>query len=255
MKVVLVTTTFYLKLNDPRLALAQRTIEAAEGHRYPIIVVDDSSDPAVRQAIRATRWATVCDQAEDGMGASRRQAIAAGLAWESGTADVVVWLEPEKYPLVAQLTPAIRAVHERRCELAVLRRPNFGCHPRYQARSEQLGNLALSALTGRPDLDLFFGPRVMSRDAAEVFGRYDGRYGDRWEILFVPVLQLLAEGGWRIHSIPAEFYYHPPEQTAAEEGDPTIVRKRDEQRIVLIAAMASAAQDLRFFPRLSDNGC
>ncbi len=247
-QVVLVTTTLYQSPMDVRFGLAVKTAAAARACGYPIIVADRSPEPSVSQAL-AAQGAIVLERTEAGMGASRRQAFRSGLAWNNGAANVIVWLEPEKHSLVALLGPAIDAVATARFDLIIPERRSLEGYPRYQAMSEKLANTAVGAITGRPDLDLYFGPRVMSRTVAEeFFHRYDGRYGDSWEIIFVPVLSALAAGK-RVGSTVVD-YIHPGEQTAAEERNAEMDKKRDWQRTDLIAAMARAAQKMGFYPRL-----
>lgn len=247
-QVVLVTTTLYQSTLDVRCGLAVETAKAARACGYPIIVADGSPERSVRKALAAC-GAIVFEQTNTRMGASRRQAFQSALTWNGGQADVMVWLEPEKYTLVPLLGPAIVTVATRQIDLVIPRRTSLDSYPPYQARSERLANTAFSAITGCPDLDLCFGPRVMSRAIAEEFFlRYDGRYGDAWEIIFVPVLSALAAGK-RVGSVEVD-YVHPREQTAAEEGNAAMDAKRDQQRVSLIAAMASAAVEMGFYPIL-----
>lgn len=245
---VLVTTTFFKSLQDLRCTLAIETMEAARSRSYPIIVVDGSPDPEVR-SIFSVNGATVCQQYLPGMGASRRQAIQAGLDWNGGAADIIVWIEPEKYPIVPLLEPLIQVVSLGITDLVIPQRRTLDSYPCYQAASERLANLALGAITGRPDLDLYIGPRVMNREMAKLFLGYDGRYGDNWEILFIPVLSALAQSK-RVDSRLVD-YVHPAEQTEAE-ATPEMDRKRDRQRVDIISAMARAAQDMGFYSRLQE---
>lgn len=247
---VLVTTTFFKSLIDLRFKLALKTVETARSCGYPIIVVDGSPDPEFR-SIFSANGATVCRQGEPGTAESRRQTIRTGLNrnWNGGTADVIVWIEPEKHPLVPLLKPLIQAVAAGTSDLVIPQRRTLDSYPPYQAASERLANLALGAITGRPDLDLYIGPRVMNREMAKLFLDYDRRYGDNWEIIFIPVLSALAQGK-RVHSQTVD-YVHPAEQTAAE-ATPEMDRKRDRQRVDIISAMARAAQAMGFYFPLAE---
>ena len=102
-RVVLVTTTFSPSIDDMRGRLALKTCHMARECDYSIIVVDGSPSQEFKQALRET-GATVIDQKEFGMGASRRETLNAGVAYD---AEVVVWLEPEKHPLVPLLDVCI----------------------------------------------------------------------------------------------------------------------------------------------------
>src|SRR3989344_3752818 len=96
---VLVTTTFSKSAEDLRFQLALKTCDEAQKAGYPIIIVDGSPEESMRDLLRA-HGATVYKEEGRGMGASRRQTIKAGI--ETG-AHVIIWLEPEKYPLVPYL--------------------------------------------------------------------------------------------------------------------------------------------------------
>lgn len=246
-RAVLVTTTFFKPPQDLRFGLAVKTVDAARACGYPIVVVDGSPDPQIRE-ILTQHGALVIEQTEAGMGKSRRQAIGAGID-QYRDADVIVWLEPEKHTLVGLLGPCIQPVADGTFDLVIPYRKSLESYPPYQAVSERLANAALAALTGRPDLDLYIGPRVMSRAVAEQhFLGYDGKYSDQWESIFIPVLKALKTGE-RVGSVEVD-YVHPPEQTAAETGDVEMDGKRDRQRTLIVANMARAAVEMQFFPRL-----
>lgn len=250
-KVVLVTTTFSTDPSgDLRFGMALKTIEAAKRCGYPIIVVDGSPGNLGASEMLERHGAVVFCQKLSGMGNSRREAIRAGLDWQAEVASVIVWLEPEKYPIVPLLSPAIAAVADDQFDLVIPHRKSLWNYPPYQAASETIANQALGAITGRPDLDLYIGPRVMSRAvASRYFLGYDGKFGDQWESIFIPVLHALRCGA-RVGSVVVD-YVHPPEQTLAETGDVAMVNKRDRQRTLIIANMACAAVEMEFFPRLA----
>jgi hypothetical protein len=84
-----------------------------------------------------------------------------------------------------------------------------------------------------------FGPRVMSRKAAELFLNYVGEEGyDNWEILFIPILWAIRDG-MSIGSCVTT-YVHPPEQTKAEQGDEWN-SKRDKQRRNIVKTLKAEA--------------
>lgn len=243
LKTVLVTTTFASSLDDPRFLQAISTCTESWCEGFPFICVDDSPDSEgerVRDRLRMS-GATVFPQRERGMGASRREALRYGLETD---AEVIVWLEPEKYPLVALLDRCVELVANGSYDVVVPRRENLDSYPAYQHWSELRANWELANIIGQYDLDLMFGPRVLSRRAAELFVSYVGETPakDQWEILFIPILQMLHYG-MKVGSC-AISYVHPPEQTARENGDAAMDRKRDKQRVNLIAAMREENQKL-----------
>jgi hypothetical protein len=157
-------------------------------------------------------------------------------------ATAIVWLEPEKYTIVPLLAPCIEMI-KAGYEIVIPTRESLESYPMYQELSELRANRELGFITGRPELDLMFGPRVMSRRGTNLFLDYTGKFGgDNWEILFIPVLWAIQHdlkiGERRVD------YVHPIEQTVAETGNWTINEKRDKQRRDLVAAMRAEAQRL-----------
>ncbi len=239
---MLVTTTFSPSLSDMRAQLAIKTCLAARDRGYEIIVVDGSPCQEFKSELCRT-GATVIDQIKPGMGASRREALKAGL---ETNAHVVIWIEPEKYPLVPLLDKCIDPVMGREADIVIPKRKTFVNYPAYQAESEAKANAEINLIMKRLDLDTFIGPRVMSRAAARLMSNYDGRvggvqvYGDKWEILFIPLLWFL-NADMLVESVPVE-YVHPIEQLV--EDDEAMRRKRDEQRESLVSAMRREAERL-----------
>jgi hypothetical protein len=200
-----------------------------------MIVVDGSPCQEFKLALRET-GVIIVDQKEPGMGASRRQVLNEGI---NNGAKVIVWLEPEKHTLIPLLEPCIAPVLCDGVDVVVPRRLNLDGYPPYQQLSEYRGNWDLANTTGRPDLDLFIGVRIMTIEAAKLMANYDGQcgnntYGDNWEILFIPILWFMRKG-LQIRSVTVN-YIHPPEQLVEEGQD--MIAKRDKQRIDLVGAMA-----------------
>ncbi len=242
MSVCLVTTTFSPNVDDMRATLALKTAEEARKANYPLIVVDGSPDPKIENELSA-RGATVHRQKEPGMGNSRRQCLNLGLSTE---ADTIIWLEPEKHPMVPLFQPCINHLVNQGCEIVIPRRKTFTNYPQYQHYCEVWANWEAANITGRPDLDLWVGPRIMTRKAAELMAGYNGRHGDNWEILFVPMIDMIQRG-WTIGSVTVD-YIHPIEQMV--EDDETMRAKRDKQRIDLIRAMQTEADFTGLKPSL-----
>lgn len=236
----IVTTTFYKSREDVRFECALATAEAARDLGHKLVVVDGSPERWVQDAFEE-RHAIVLREAARGMGASRRQALQAALD-DSDKGDVFVWIEPEKYPLVPLLGAGLAKVTADGIDMVLPRRDNLDSYPQYQQFCELRGNWQVGNLTGRPDLDFWFGPRVMNRRATEYFTGYNGEYGDRWDSIFVPVARALA-AGLRVESVVVD-YVHPPQQTAAEAGDETMDRKRDQQLAELVEAMRTECNRL-----------
>lgn len=235
---VLITATHYKSPQDLRFQLALTTCLAANKAGYSLIVVDGSTDPSIKKELRHA-GATVYEQTEPGMGASRRQAIRVAL--DTFNAQELAWIEPEKYPLVPLLTPCFELVESGIYDVVLPTRESLESYPKYQELSELRANRAIGLMTGRPDLDFYFGVRVMNRHGAQLFLSYDGHAGDEWHLFFLPLVSAIAKKSHRIGQRRVA-YIHPPEQTAAEEGDEMMDRKRDRQREVLVSALRDEAE-------------
>lgn len=263
---VIVTTTFMSSAAyDHRFELARQTCNMAKVLGYPIVVVDGSPDNVTaRGALMAAGATLVEQQSEKGMGSSRRQCIKAGLDAVSTASMIetagfahalqaftdisaIAWIEPEKANMVPFLKPCVEMVKQGYDIVVPWRNRLYADLPPYQALSEGRANHEIAEITGL-NLDFYVGPRIMSRRAAELLLSYRGKsrvdpavkYGDNWEILFVPLIWALQDG-LRIGSCPVD-YVHPAIQTAHEIGNAEMDKKRDFQRATLVAAMRQEAE-------------
>jgi hypothetical protein len=253
-KIALVTTTFSKSAEDLRFRLALKTCQAAQRSGHSIYIVDGSPNSSIRELLLGAGATAVAPEHTRGMGASRRQCLQMGL--DSG-ADVIVWLEPEKYSFVPFIADCARMVIAGD-DIVIPGRYTLEGYPRYQELSELRAMRRIGILTCRPDIDWMFGPRVMSRRAAELLLTYTGQAGgDTWHILVVPVLWALMNDFTSVTSgfdnagkclkITSRLvnYIHPPEQSAAEEGDAEMDKKRDLQRKVLEEVVEKEMLSLR----------
>jgi len=258
-----VTTTFTTDpVGDYRFQLALQMCQTARVLGYPTFVVDGSRfHVTASEALMGAGATHVDEQKEKGMGASRRQCIKAGLnvvrtadliagytpnrAFED--VDAIVWIEPEKVGMVPCLAPCIEMVRQGYDIVVPWRNRLFADYPHYQALSEARANAEIAEVTGM-NLDLYIGPRIMSRRGAELLLSYHGqsrvdpnvKLDDNWGILFVPILWALQDG-LKVGSCPVD-YVHPAIQTAVESRMPEMDRKRDTQRVALVNAMRQEAE-------------
>lgn len=194
-------------------------------------MVIDASLASTKELLRRVGGQVFDQLPGTSMGAARRQAVEVALRQK---AEIIIWMEPEKAPLASFLPELIDQFSATQANLLIPRRRTLRSYPAYQMAKELEGNHEVASLIGRTDLDLWFGPRVMDRRAAELFCSYGGQYGDRWESIFIPVMMSLRQGLKVVgHTID---YIHPPEQTAAESS-PDFDQKRDDQLNSLLAAM------------------
>lgn len=237
-KVVIATTTFSPTF-DLRLKLAVKTVEIARSQNYEVVIVDGGSPVEFRDIVRRA-GAMLFDETVRGMGPSRRQAkLEAGKL--AGIDGVVVWMEPEKHTFVNQISRVTMPLINGSADLVIPARKSLHTYPREQQHAEEIGNLAAYYLTGKK-LDFWFGPRVMNRLALDIFLKYDGRYGDKWDSIQIPVLECIAAG---LNVVGVEVDYSPPaEQTKTEEGNVGMLIKRIDQLQNLVPSLAKAAEIL-----------
>lgn len=238
MTAVIATATFYRDPDDIRAALALETMKSARVYGYPVIVVDGGSPDFVVRAF-ANTGAQVFSQNE-GMGKDRRKALkeAAGRAGPGGC---VVWLEPEKHPLVAELHKVVRVLQAGDADLIIPRRESLDSYPREQALAEMFGNLAVSYMLRR-NLDHWFGPFAANHKALQHFLDYEGDYGDLWDSIHIPRLRVVA-AGLRIADVLVH-YEHPLSQTQQETGKHSFIVKRLAQLQNLIPSFHQEAAKL-----------
>ena len=239
----LITTTTLAKFNNQsekvRAACALKSIEAAREHGYSIIAIDGGSPDYYVEELK-NRGAQVFKQEQPGMGNARRQALhqARELA---PTGHAIVWMEPEKYPLVPELATPVQTLIDKRLDLVMLRRLSLESYPPEQAMSYQLIALAMKYLTGI-DSDFGWGPTLMSADAVEYYLSYESAYGDLWDGIHCPKLQIIHDQlPWEIVEVD---YTHPREQTEAETGM-ELFGKRIAQAGQLVEAMEGEMDRLK----------
>ncbi|MDD5145330.1 MAG: hypothetical protein PHF44_00555 [Candidatus Pacebacteria bacterium] len=240
MAAVIATTTMYKALQDVRAKLAIETVKQASELGYEIIVVDNSP-PEIKDIFRKY-GAKVADSAT-GMGVGRR--IAIQLANDlTGTNGVIIWMEPEKAPLVPYLAKLIEPITAGIADLVIPKRRSLSSYPLIQQHFEWLGNEAFRLLTGRV-LDAWSGPRIFRPEIAPYFLNYKGEYGDQWDSIFIPVLRAIKDGK-KVIGVEVN-YIHPAEQTAVED-DFEMYQKRRYQLNTLIEAMEKEAKILGLYP-------
>lgn len=242
--VAIATTTRYdpdTEIGRLRARLASDTVRDAIGFGYDVTVVDGSRYDDFKSLIERC-GARLYDDTGETMGAGRRQVLR--LAEESGR-DVVAWMEPEKADYVNSLAATALPILEGSASIVVPKRRSMESYPRAQALFEQAGNAAFKDLTGR-GLDMWSGPRTMSRRGLSFFLNYDGRelgYPDLWDSIFNPVLDALFVGE-NVLGVPVD-YRHPPEQTRWEEEHASEMNlKRLAQLENLVTAMTRHWQKL-----------
>ncbi len=241
-KIAIGTTTFYKKgmpNGELRAGLAEKVIKTAVDSGYKMIVVDGSPEEWFPRSIEGSGAIIHRETPGGGMGGSRRECIQ--YAHDLGT-PVVAWMEPEKLDYVKEVIKTAQPILDGVADLVVPDRridspfgPQLPSYPTSQQHEEAFGNDYWRELTGT-DLDVWCGSRTWARNLSKHFLKYDGKkhfhevdgkqipYGDRWDSIFIPVMQAILDGK-RVIGIKVD-YTHPAEQTALEEGNYKDTEKR-----------------------------
>ncbi|MEK6933397.1 MAG: glycosyltransferase [Nanoarchaeota archaeon] len=229
-KVIIATSTLYRADNETdkiRAKLALEMIKKAKKEGYEIIVVDAGSPKKIRNEFEKAGAIVIPDRSET-MGASRREAFRE--AFNRG-AEIIIWMEPEKHDYIRNIEKSIKPIMENKAEMVIPNRKSFNSYPKAQQYIEPFANLFWKELT-KADLDMWFGVRIFKRSLAHYFLEYRGEYGDKWDSLFIPIINALADGR-KIESVKID-YVHDNRQTKNEEHSLDFYKKRIDQLNLLM---------------------
>ena len=259
-RVVLISTTFYPSLSDPRAALALRTAQQARIHSIPLLIVDGSPDE-VQTALR-NEGAIVLPEDPASMGGKGkgfayryglRQVLQRAPALFGAQAEdfVVCISEPEKVDFVrflpalaAQLLlPTAAAGSAANILLPHRSADAFLSLPVEQRHSERFANLHLHnvqreltpPLSSFP-IDYLFGPVLFH---CSQYGWWLSHTSPLWDAQIVPYIEAAYSGQGRLLSVEID-YQHPREQTAEEEGKAVWSAKRFMQLEMVVPALEKA---------------
>jgi len=232
-KVAIGTTTFYREgdLNGrTRANLATITIKTAVDSGYRIIVVDGSPDDWFRKSIENC-GAEIHLETQNGMGPSRREALQYA---HDSKRPIISWMEPEKLDYVKEIWKTAKPILNGKAEMVIGNRGNLKDYPTSQQHTEHYGNTIWRELTGL-DLDMWSGMRTWKRELSDFFLDYQGEYGDKWDSIFIPVMDAVFDGK-KVVGVKVN-YKHSIEQTTAEEGNALYSAKRLVQLDNLVPAL------------------
>lgn len=225
LKVAIATTTWYdfnSKSDKVRAEIAKRTFSKAKELGYLIIAIDGGSHSDFINEIKSL-GVKVSPQKEKGLGSSRRQAFKE--AYESGK-EIIIWTEPEKESFIPEIEKVIKPILENKADVVIPKRKSLSTYPIAQQYIESFGNAFWKELTST-NLDMWGGMRVLKRDLCKYFIDYNGEYGDKWENLLLPIMNMIVDKK-RVLSIDIN-YIHPLEQTKIEQNNLGFYKKRVEQ--------------------------
>lgn len=234
-KVVIATTTFYkpdLESDIFRAESAKGMIRSATDLGYRVVVVDGGSSDELLKEFEVY-GANVYVSLGSGMGISRRHAIQ--LACNVGR-EIIAWTEPEKGGYIKELVKTVEPILSFSTDIIIPRRKSLSSYPTIQRHTEIAGNLFWAKLTGY-GLDMWFGPRTFKREVSGYFLGYNGEYGDKWDSIFIPVMDIILDGK-NVEGVTVN-YAHPKKQTEIEEHDLGFCKKRFEQLTSLTNALDS----------------
>ena len=128
----------------------------------------------------------------------------------------------------------ISPILNREAAIVVPKRKSFKSYPTAQQHSESFVNTFWEEMTGI-ELDITLGPRTMDRRVCSYFIDYElygYRFGDKWESLFLPLIDMIKDGQ-KVISVDVD-YRHPASQRRYEEGNLEMTMKRLEQLNCLV---------------------
>lgn len=224
------------RVQQVRFALAKELAENARQLGLPLFLIEASSAyPQVAEEL-AARGATILtpDDSPE-MGPCRAQCAEAALA-DPRQFDYFLWTEPEKASMPGFLERLVATAEEGYGVVMSARSgEGFESHPDYMWQSEVLANWKLGLLTGH-FVDWYMGPKLMDRQATQIFADYYRQPEVGWAGVMNSTLIALKQG-LRLGSVLLPEYRYPASQAEAEAGDEKMKEKRRQQHGQIVAEM------------------
>ncbi len=224
---VLVTGTHHPDPNNFRTLLAREMIKSAIEMGYTTVVVDNGPNDKFIREIQG--YGAITDYVPTfKMGAQRRHAFQ--LAKDLGK-QIIAWTEPEKTTYLDDIAKTAKPILNGEGEIVIPKRKDLTSYPTLQQETEPIGNSFFNELTGYK-LDVFMGSRSWDRGVTDYFLDYDGKYGDSWDAINIPVLRAIADGR-RVIGANVD-YVNPKIQTQEEEKQSEGYRDKRIQQLDII---------------------
>jgi hypothetical protein len=230
---VIATCTLYnleIASDICRAELALKMIANAIKHGYEVVLVDGGSPVELKREFAKT-GAKVFEQAKPGMGNSRRQAFQECIATKK---PVIAYVDPEKFSYIDELHRTVEPIAIGAADMVIPCRRSMETYPTAQRYNEPFINSFWKDLT-HTSYDVSFGPKTFKKELASYFLNYHGEYGDKWDAIYVPILDVLHHGH-RIAEVTID-YIHPKDQTHVEEHDLGFYWKRLHQMDNVMGAL------------------
>lgn len=250
-KIAVATTTLYKDIQGSesdrlRSDLAYETFRRLRENEYEVVVADGGSSDDFLGRIR--ELGVILERERGGgMGVGRRQVMRR--AYETGK-PVIVWTEPEKYPLVddypVMASPLLRGGANSIVPFRTWE--GLESYPETQRFEELFVNLTYAKAIGFY-LDVTMGPKFWERGATEFyldeFDRLRRRLDlpDLWDSTIIPSVLIAHTPGLKIGDVDSS-YRHPREQTELEEGNIPFDHKRADQAEKLTRALKEVLKHL-----------
>lgn len=221
--ICVVTSTFYPSVegNDlVRSELALSLLSEIDEHGFQGVVVDGGSLPDFIEKMGGSR-SKIFSGEQLGRGEGRRKAIEEALLLHP---KYIVYVDPEKVDFIRSISLIAERMENESLDMVIPRRRSMSSYPRFQEYSEKFMNEYLGALSGH-SFDYVFGPRMWKQEHSHYFLTYDGKYGDTWDAIFIPVFEMLKNVEMKVGEVIVDFDY-PPSQKAFEEQGFDFYQKR-----------------------------
>lgn len=219
--IIVVAPTFYESLDETRYRLAVEACQNAAKHQIRLILVDASSDSAIREGLQKAGggYVQVFRQTISGRkGAALREAIQ--LAYEQSNEDnIIAFQELEKVDMFRHWSPLVQHMIETGATITVPKRHDQSFQSTYaieQYHCESFANLFLNSLgtqIGLVNIDWTIGPVAFRYDEAKHWMNFDG---ELWDAQLIPLVQAHLAGA-TVTSLEID-YHHPHAMKNEEEG-------------------------------------
>lgn len=222
-----------------RAGPAYNSLRKLSSFGYNVFIIDGGSDEEVLSKFQKT-GAKIREQDSNlsGIGNATLQTLQFGLETNAKYFGLV---ELEKTSMISKFPYFFERLAGSNYDFLIPYRKSLSSLEENQAHYEDWGNSWWWSFTGL-GLDSLNGTRLFTRENANYFLEHNmAKYGDRWEILFVPLLKAYIDGK-QIDIVKVD-YRHPKKQKLDEAKRKEMHLKRAEQHSALTQAEMHFYQD------------